>query len=363
MDETSREIQTSDPNALPLSFGQRLTYGIFVVAAPLMDFTFVAIMKPEWQSGKTSDYISLFLSPEASFVFFLLLAYSVISYILLLVDTDRFARSFIVRFGIYTGVFLALQYSILTLFALDTSLSSVLVLLLYFSPIILTRVYRWLTSKWNAALVGYIALGIGLVILFASMIALYNPAVPFLFLAYFLGIAAPFWTFLIASQAMLWLIKNHENKFTVSRGLGLFAWLASYAYALRFNILKMYELYAALPPEPPNCYIATAAAQGHPRIVGSSVVELKSGKHLRINQQLQRLKCFELTLMVLSPHLHGFIRRVYDVAGKKMAACIRNPYLADIAYLLLVPAEWISFLALKLFMPEVETISKKIYFQ
>jgi hypothetical protein len=363
MDETPRETQTSDPKAFPLSFGQRLTYGIFMVAAPLMDFTFVGIMKPEWQSGKSSDFIHIFLLPEASFVFFPLLAYSVISYILFLVDTDRFVKSFIVRFGIYTGAFLALHYSILTIFALDVLPTSLLIILLYFSPIIVTRVYRWLTSKWNAELVGYIGLGIGLVILFASMIALDSPALPFLFLVYFLGFAAPFWTFLLAVQAMHWLIKNHEDKFTISRGLGLIAWLASYVYALRFNILKMYELYAALPPEPPNCYIATAAAQGHPRFVRSSSVETKCGKHLRINRQLQRLKCFELALMVLSPSLHGFVRTVYDVVGKRLAARIKNPYLADIAYLLLVPAEWISFLALKLFMPEVETISKKIYFQ
>jgi hypothetical protein len=361
MDETPREIKTGDPMAFPLSFGQRLAYGIFIVVAPIIDFMFVGAMKPEWQSGKTSDYISLFLSFEAAFVFFPLLAYSIVSYILLLVNADRFARSFIVRFGVYTGVFLALQYSLLTIFALDVSVTSLFIVLLYFSPIILTRIYRWLTLKWNAALVGYIALGIGFVILFASMIALDSPLLPFFFLTYFLGIAAPFWAFLIAGQVMLWLLKKYEVKFTIFRGLGLLVWLASYVYALRFNILKMYELYAALPPQPPDCYIATAAARGHPSIVCSSVVELKSGKHLQINQQLQRLKCFELALMVLSPSLHGLVRRVYDVVGKRLAARIRNPYLADIAYLFLVPVEWISFLTLKLFIPRIESISKKIY--
>ncbi|CAG0956671.1 hypothetical protein ANAEL_00381 [Anaerolineales bacterium] len=361
MNEITQEIQASDSKAFPLSFRQRLTYGIFIVAAPIMDFTFVGIMKPEWQSGEFSDYIHLFLLPEASFVFFPFLAYSVVSYILLLVNTDRFAKSFLVRFGIYTGAFLALQYSILTIFALDLSPTFILVVLLYFSPFIVTRVYRWLRSKWNAVLMGYIALGIGLVILFASMISLDSSAVFILLL--FLGIAAPFLAFRIASQAMLWLIKNHEGKIVISRGLGFVAWLAAYAYALRFNILKMYELYAALPPRPPDCYIATAAAQGHPRFVRSRVVELRVGKHVRINRQLQRLKCFELTLMVLSPSLHGFIRRVYDVVGKRLAVRISNPYLADLAYLLLVPEEWISFLALKLFVPEVEVISKRIYFR
>ena len=357
MDETTQEIQTSTSRTLPLSFRQRLTYGIFVVAAPIINFTFIGVMKPLWQSGKFSDYINLFLLPEASFVFFPLLAYSIISYILLLVDTDRFARSFIVRFGIYTGVVLALQYSILVIFALDVSTSSILVVLLYFSPIIITKVYRWMTSKWNSTLVGYIALAIGLVILVGSILIGHSP----LPLIVFVGIAFPFCAFLISGQAALWLIKNHESRFTIARGLGLITWLAAYAYALRFNILKMYELYTALPPQPPDCYIATAAAQGHPRVVGSRTIHLKNGKHLQINRQLQRLKCFELTLTILSPHLHGFIRRIYDVIGKKLAVQIKNPYMADIAYLLLVPVEWISFLMLKLFIPEIEAISKKIY--
>jgi hypothetical protein len=157
------------------------------------------------------------------------------------------------------------------------------------------------------------------------------------------------------------LLKHHESKFTILRGLGIFAWLAAYAYALRFNILKMYELYAALPPQPPDCYIATAAAKGHPGIVGSQSVQLENGKSMRVNRQLQRLKAAEIAIMAVTPTGHRWMRFVYDVLGKKLAAHIQNPLLADVAFLLLIPVEWISFFVLKLFIPEIQTISDRMY--
>ncbi|MBK6795034.1 MAG: hypothetical protein IPG80_21375 [Anaerolineales bacterium] len=46
-------------------------------------------------------------------------------------------------------------------------------------------------------------------------------------------------------------MKHYETKFSFARGLGIFAWLSAYVFALRFNILKMYELYAALHPSRP----------------------------------------------------------------------------------------------------------------
>ena len=91
-----------------------------------------------------------------------------------------------------------------------------------------------------------------------------------LFILVALTMAAPFWSLLLAVQASIWLIKNFETKVTLPRGLGLTAWAAAYIAAWRFDILKMYELYAALPPTPPpDCYIASAAARGHPRFVRS----------------------------------------------------------------------------------------------
>jgi hypothetical protein len=175
------------------------------------------------------------------------------------------------------------------------------------------------------------------------------------------GFAAPFWSFLISGQTALWLLKKYEAKLTIFRGLGILAWLAAYIGALRFDILKMYELYAALPPQPPDCYIATAAAKGHPGVVKSKLVHLKNGKSMPVNSQLQHFKSVEIALIAVCPSLHDLIRKFYDVVGKKLAVYIKNPLLADVAFLLLFPVEWVSFRLLKIFIPEIEVISKKIY--
>jgi hypothetical protein len=182
-----------------------------------------------------------------------------------------------------------------------------------------------------------------------------------LILLMILMIGAPFWSLLISLRAANWLFKNYETRLTLPRGFGLTAWLAAYAAAWRFDILKMYELYAALPTEPPNCYIATAAARGHPRFVQSWTVQRADGKSMQVNRQLQWLKCAELALVAVHPRLHSLLRRVYDVIGKRLARSIQNPLLADAAYLILKPWEWFAGLVLQTIIPEIDSISKKMY--
>jgi hypothetical protein len=124
----------------------------------------------------------------------------------------------------------------------------------------------------------------------------------------------------------------------------------------------MYELYAALPAQPPpDCYIATAAARGHPRFVHSQVVIFTEGKSMRVNRQLQILKCAELALLAVNPRLHKLLRQIYDVVGKALARKIQNPFLADMAYLLCKPWEWCAVLVLKRITPDFELIARSMY--
>ncbi len=357
-------IQTSsgESNIPPLldKTWKCVLFGFFVVAAPIFNFSFIELLKPEWQDGNFSSYIELFLLPEASLWFFPLLAYAVLSYILLLWDTERYAKSFIIRLGIYTGTFLALQYSLLTVIALETD-SFFILILAFLSPLILNKIYRWSTLKWEVALIQRLFLGFGILVLIASWILTEEFSAPLFFLMLFFGVSAAFWSFLIGLQAARWLWKHHETKFSFARGLGIFAWLSAYAFALRFNILKMFELYNALPTEPPNCYIATAAANGHARFVGSREVTLANGKSMRVNRQLQRLKALEIAWVVVSAPSHRMMRRLYDVIGKRLATYIQNPILADIAYLILLPIELISFFILQSIIPEIQTLTERLY--
>lgn len=338
----------------------RILYGLFLTVVPVFSFFAIQVLEPEWQTGELSDYIVLLLFPESSLFFLILLVYSVLCYLLLMISPAYFARSFSVRLGIYTGVLLALQYSIILLvYNFDDNLYYMPIPVWFSLPIIF-----WLSSKaiqkWGKRTVT-IALTILAGGAFVIITLIWgDPTDPWFVFCVGLLMGGPFWSFLLAIQAATWLIKNHETKFTFPRGVGLFAWLGVYTVAWRYDILKMFELYAALPPTPPpDCYIATAAAQGHPRFVGSRQVKRSDGSWIRVNRQLQILKCAELALMGLSPHLHKPLRTIYDVVGRSLALRISNPLVADVAYLLLKPVEILAEIGLSAVIPEIK--SERIY--
>ena len=353
MDDKAPSISLPFPNA----WWWRVLYGLFVTTLPVFSFWATELLKPEWQNGELRSYIILLLFPEASLLFFPLLVYSIICYLLLLLMPTRFAHSFVVRAGIYTGVLLALQYSILLMYAAGSPVY--LLVLVWIFPLIFLVIYRWAVARWTARNVNN---ALFILIPAALLVGVLTARGNVLLLALVvLTMGAPFWSLLLALQAANWLFKNYETKFTLLRGFELTAWLAAYAAAWRFDILKMYELYAALPKEPPNCYIATAAARGHPQFVQAWTVQGVNGKSMQVNSQLQRLKCAELALLVVNPRLHTFLRQIYDVMGKRLVRRIQNPFLADAAYLLLKPWEWLAGSILKVIVPEIDSISKKMY--
>jgi len=354
-----KEAETSLP--FPKVWWGRVLYGIYITVTPILSFWATDVFKPEWKSGELSDYIILFLFPEASLVFFLLMGYSIICYLLLLISPTRYSRLFSIRFGVYTGTLLAFQYSVLSsLFFLNNGFSPGFILLWIF-PVVFGPLYRWATGKWSARIVHTFLALLAATILASALIVPEPLTIPF-FLLIALTIAAPFWSFLIGLRAAIWVLRNYETGLTPPRGLGLAAWLGAYVMAWRFDILKMYELYAALPPAPPpDCYIATAAARGHPGFVRAWTVQRADGISIQVNKQLQRLKCAELALRAVFPRFHGLLRRIYDKTGNVLARHIRHPYLADLAYLLLKPWEWLARAFLKAIVPGIDSISKKMY--
>ena len=350
----------------PTSRWGRIFYGLFIALMPIFAFWVTDFFKPEWQTGEFSDYIILLLFPEASLLFIVLLAYSIVCYCLLLIDLARYSQKPVVRFGTYTGVLLAFQYSILSgLFFINeanTGWESLYFLVLWVLPIVIPKVYRFLVNRWRATAVNATLVGLAAFLVLISAVMTRSPLFPGVFILAGLTIAAPFWCFLMTLRAALWLLKEYEFKLTLPGGIGLATWIAGYVAAWRFDILKMYELYAALPPQPPpDCYIATAAARGHPQVVGSWIVECAHGEILPVNEQLQILKCAELALMAVQPRLHKRVRRAYDVVGKALAEKMGNAFFADAAYLLLKPWAWLARGILRRIVPEIDSIASKIY--
>ncbi len=144
--EQSEIKESPTPLPFPIMWWGRVLYSLFVTVLPAFSFWATELLKPEWQTGKLQDYLILLLFPEASLLFLPLLAYSIICYLLLLLTPTRFSGSFIVRAGIYTGVLLALHYSIVVLiYSFDSSIF--LIVLIWVFPFIFSLLCR-LAVAW-----------------------------------------------------------------------------------------------------------------------------------------------------------------------------------------------------------------------
>lgn len=363
--ETSSTEETK-PLPVPQSRWDRLLYALIVIVLPIVCFSLIDLLKPDWQSGQISDYVRILLLPRAAWFFFPFLIYSLICLLLLLVAPKRFAAYFTVRFGVYTGIVLAFQYIALALgtyFGMVGAISAGILILSKW-------IYSKIKPKWR---IGY--LFILLVLVFTTALILWHPSLqtesltsfftnaPFGILIAILA-ASPGLCFAVMTTTSVKLFKIYEIRrlFLFWPAATLIAWLAAYAFAWRFSVLQAVEIYHSLPTSPPNCYIATASARGHKRIVHAKMLATTNGA-VWVTTQLQVLKCGELALMALAPRFHHCLRAVYDVFGYALAKRLTNPFLADLAYLMLKPFEWTTILTLKAIVPEINEYVRPFYNQ
>jgi hypothetical protein len=374
-DDLGNVAMKSEPQAklwpIPESGRERLLYALIGIVLPAVCFSLSNILKPEWQSGEFSDYVNLMLTPQVAWFFFPFLVYSIVCFLLLLIAPGRFAPRFVVRFGIYTGVALALQYVVMLagtgLIFISTVSAGILILLKWANGKVKLK---WKVGYRITVLLAFILITTlilshpsfqteSLTSLLNSLAAFFSGALFWALIA--ILAATPILCLIITSVTAIKLIKIYETQtFKLWQATTLTAWLVSYLFAWRFSILKAIEVYASLPTSPPNCYIATASARGHKRIVHSKMVVTTNGA-VWITTQLQILKCAELALMALAPRFHYCLRAVYDVAGYTVAKRITNPFLADLAYLTLKPFEWVTTLALKAIVPEIDAYVGRLY--
>lgn len=116
---------------------------------------------------------------------------------------------------------------------------------------------------------------------------------------------------------------------------GILLWFGAFYYS--------WKTFSQLPDEPPQgCFVVTAASLGHPQLVGPFVSHERHGRVRSVNHQLLTFWAFEQRWQATAPRTHRAFRRVYNVAGRRLARCLGNPWLADAAYLALKPAEWLA---------------------
>lgn len=124
---------------------------------------------------------------------------------------------------------------------------------------------------------------------------------------------------------------------------GFVGWIAALAASWKIAIDIMMIEYAKLPTTSPNCYVSSAAANGHPCLVGA--FHLEAEELVVINPQMQRLKFLEFVLAASLPSLHQRIRRGYNRVGPSLARlCQTNQWFSDLTFVALKPLEWIALL-------------------
>jgi hypothetical protein len=141
-------------------------------------------------------------------------------------------------------------------------------------------------------------------------------------------------------------------------------WLAVYTASLAAAVERTMAEYAKLPTrDPTDCYVATAAARGHPWFVKSVPVAMRTGGTMLVNDQLKTLKCAEVALEAVAPRVHRAVRGVYDLIGPVLARMLVHPVLADATYLGLKPFEWLARVVTRCIVPDIDELARKVYGQ
>ncbi|HVY46257.1 MAG TPA: DUF6688 family protein, partial [Minicystis sp.] len=103
---------------------------------------------------------------------------------------------------------------------------------------------------------------------------------------------------------------------------------------------------------PESChYLCTVAARGHAWLVKPERVGVRRGVPILVNRQLATANAFEDLLHERWPRFGRAARRAYDRVGLPVSRYLRRPWLADLTYLAMKPAEWCFAIALLLLDP------------
>jgi len=360
-----RQLQQSN-----LSWPVRLAFLYAGVVLPVICHAMTvndSPLAPSWQSGSMDDKLSFALSGRVGFVFYPLMLYPMVALTLLLFREARFAETWGVRCGIYTGIPVAMWYwALLGIVAMDVQgpLSSNWLGILFLGgaaivvPVAawwLIRLLLWVRRKLGipwivVVLVGLClyALGILIVILdregmAAAVLWPLTPVAVFFFFSLLFGPAWAFGVYLGMTLRLVWQYPR-PPRFRMIQLFAALSWVGAFLAACRWAIERSLEEYAKLPVEQPGgCYVASAAAHGHRGLVGAQEIVAADGTAVRVNRQLRVLKAGELALLALAPAVHRLLRWIYEALGPVLAQRLTNSFLADLAYLSLKPAEWATY--------------------
>ena len=335
---------TSQKDPRPSSNFQRAVIWIYGVAMPIICHLFTLEgppYAPEWQSGHLKAKLAFVLCAECGWPMYPILGFALVCLAMVMIEPRNASKSW-VRFGVFSGVPVTAWY----LYAFAGSISEAFGLLFagIFGVLIAVGLdwgYKALCKEHGQWTV--IRTGGMLLLLIIFLLCLVSQGLFLLIpVAASLVFATPFAFFIYLAMSVQIFRAYQFDRFSIAELLGVVTWLGALLGALRATITMSIAEYSKLPLEPPEgCYIATAAAKGHPAIVGSEQLPAIRGEPVMVNQQLTTFKIAELALRAVSPAMHRVLRFLYNRIGPRVAANLGSPILASLAYLSLKPAEWL----------------------
>jgi len=324
-----------------------------------------------WQSGEFWVYATLLLKWPAVWPFYPVLLFSMASLGLVLWDRERYSPFILIKLGVYGGIILSLMFGWLiyaptnrvveaigrSLFALLTiGAATIFGLMLVAIVVIIGDALLRPVAKRLGGWAGLAVLFTSLIGLLTSALAIVEPIMALNIGVRLLGppllimlAAGPAWALLAYGVAAFVLIDRPKAaawRWKVRDALALTTWTACLFGAWRRAMDLAIQEYATLPMEAPNCFVCSAAARGHRRLVRSEAVCVDGQRVVWTNAQLRVLKAAELAMMTGAPRAHRAVRRIYNFIGPRLARRLKNPWAADAAYLALKPVEWLARAAL-----------------
>jgi hypothetical protein len=280
-DEPVPDAASPDQGGARWSWPARLALMFTGVLLPILYFGICFAIGPlgrEWRSENFDAHACLLLfSHKPSLPFYPFLLYSMTCMTLLAFGPGRFVKTFVVRFGVYTGVLLAVQYWLIfvcTFAGGDNPLPLAFVELFSFGVVAIPWTVGWLIvmlsrksrlfGKFAAVLAAVLAglyglCLVGTVVLSGDLSrdpggvgrALFRGCLGPSFVG--LCCATP-WAVASYSAMAIYAARHSRVKrlqFSLAQLLGVVTWLAAFLGAWRISVLWLLQAYDKLPTGPP----------------------------------------------------------------------------------------------------------------
>jgi len=217
---------------------------------------------PQWQRGFLTDHLTLVASGRAGWPFAPLLFAAIFSMGIALISPSRAARSWLLRYSIYSGVILSAQYTLIQMMAIVEPAS-------WFgwgmAGVVAAAVIATGLSAggiWLSRHFGSIKSNVWLPLVILAIIAavvfwrLALPMVIFSVMAVAIGAPALSLAAYLRAAILVRRLAHGESQPAAHHRLRLLIgllWLATYGIAWTIAMMNAVDLYRALPTKPPDC--------------------------------------------------------------------------------------------------------------